>query len=85
MEVTRNPESGKFRFVSMTEGEYLVIKDDSGLCLGCDNIQSRVEPDATRVTCEDCGKPFVYGIAELLIRDRIRFTAAATAEESHEG
>lgn len=75
MEVTRNPENGKFRFVSMTEGEYLVIKDDSGLCLGCAQVQSPLEPDAAGITCEACAEASLYGVEELLQRGRIRITA----------
>lgn len=85
MEVTRNPDNGKFRFASMTEAEYLEMSEEGGLCLGCDNTQTPVEPDATRVTCESCGKPFVHGMAQLLLMGRIRFTAEATAEEAHVG
>jgi hypothetical protein len=81
MEISRNPENGKFRFASMTESEYLELSEDGGLCLGCDNTQTPVEPDAVRIVCESCFKPFVYGIAQLLLMGRIRFTAEASAED----
>ncbi len=81
MEITRNPENGKFRFAAMTEAEYLEMSEDGGLCLGCDNNQTPVEPDAVRITCESCGKPFVYGVAQLLLIGRIHFTSTATDED----
>jgi hypothetical protein len=83
MEVTRNPENSKFRFANMSEAEYMQMSEDGGICLGCDNTQTPVEPDATGVFCESCGKPFVYGVAQLLLMGRIRFTAEATEEEKH--
>lgn len=77
MEVTRNPENGKFRLATITDVEYAQIAEDGGICLSCDNVQTPVEPDARRVTCESCGKSFVYGVGDLLIMGRIKITAEA--------
>jgi hypothetical protein len=85
MNVERNPENGKFRRLTMSEAEYMQLQEDHGICLGCDNTQSPVEPDARRVTCDSCEKPFVYGLAQLLLMGRIEFTAVATEEETHIG
>ena len=45
------------------------IEEDAciGLCLECGAEVSPVEPDATRYTCESCGKPCVYGAEQLLL------------------
>lgn len=85
MRVLRNPQNGKVHSISMSEAEYLELQDNGGICLGCDHTQSRVEPDARRVTCDSCGKPFVYGVAQLLLMGRIEITATATEEEIHVG
>jgi ribosomal protein S27E len=76
-EVSRNPENGKFGFASITDVEYAQLGEDGGICLGCDNVQTPIEPDARHVTCESCGKPFVYGVGELLLMGRIKITAEA--------
>lgn len=85
MHVLRNPKNSKVRSITMSEAEYLALQDNGGICLGCDATQSQVEPDARRVTCQSCGKPFVFGAAQLLLMGRIAFTAAATEEETHVG
>ena len=85
MRVARNPENGKVRSISMTESECFELHDDGGICLGCDSTQSPVEPDAKRVNCESCGKPSVYGVAQLLLMGRIEITSHATNEEAHVG
>ena len=85
MHVLRNLENSKVRSITMSEAEYFELQDNGGICLGCDAIQSQVEPDARRVTCQSCGKPFVYGAAQLLLMGRLEFTVAATQEETHAG
>ena len=40
---------------------------NAGFCLACGARADGVEPDARRYTCEECGKPEVYGAEELLI------------------
>lgn len=85
MHVARNPETNKVRTISMSEAELFELHDDGGICLGCDSTQSPVEPDAKRVTCNSCEKPFVYGVSQLLLMNRIEITSGATAEETHVG
>lgn len=38
-----------------------------GFCLACGHWQDGCEPDMRRGDCHDCGKPKVYGAAELLL------------------
>lgn len=40
---------------------------NGGFCVACGAVADGVEPDARRYTCDDCGKPSVYGAEELLI------------------
>lgn len=35
---------------------------NEGICHHCGNLQSGVEPDAERYTCQECGQPAVGGI-----------------------
>ena len=77
MEVSRNPENGKFRFATISDVGYAQFGEDGGICLGCNNVQTPIEPDARCVTCECCGKPLVCGVAELLLMGRIKITAEA--------
>jgi len=44
----------------------------SGFCVSCEYEQSGVEPDATKYTCENCGKQQVYGAAELVLMGLVR-------------
>lgn len=46
--------------------EYARELDDDylGFCIACRHTQS-AEPDARKYVCEACGKPKVYGAAEL--------------------
>jgi len=37
-----------------------------GLCIDCGHEQTDVDPDAQRVTCGDCGEPWVYGAERCL-------------------
>lgn len=40
----------------------------NGGCIGCGAIQyGGCEPDAREYECEECGKPKVYGLEELVI------------------
>lgn len=41
--------------------------DMQGWCLACGETQDGIEPDARRDECECCGKPKVYGFAELAL------------------
>lgn len=43
------------------------IDDSVGWCLACGTTQDGVEPDAAKYRCPDCGKPKVYGLAELAL------------------
>lgn len=85
MHVLRRPQNSKVRSITMSEAEYFDLQDNGGICLGCDATQSQVEPDVRRVTCQSCGKPFVYGAAQLLVMGRIEFTVAAAQDETHAG
>lgn len=40
--------------------------ENPGFCIACGKSQDGCEPDAARYTCQNCGKPAVYG-AELLL------------------
>ncbi len=45
-----------------------VLRDDgTGICAACGSEQGCTEPDAERITCEDCGQPSVYGAEQLLL------------------
>lgn len=46
---------------AVESGEYL------GICIACGFEQEGVEPDARKYTCEECGKPAVYGAEELML------------------
>lgn len=81
MQITRNSETGKVRFVSMTEAEYIELSEEYGLCLGCDHEQTPVEPDARGVRCESCGKPFVFGFQRLLLMGGIQLSGEVTSKE----
>ena len=75
--IARNPER-KFRFVTLTEGEFHQMDENSeGLCVRCGEIASCVEPDAERYACEGCDGRTVYGMSELLIMGRVRFEEEA--------
>jgi predicted RNA-binding Zn-ribbon protein involved in translation (DUF1610 family) len=39
----------------------------TGICVACGAEAENVEPDAVRYSCEQCGKPAVYGAEELAI------------------
>lgn len=46
---------------------YADTEDSMGGCLCCGEYAYGVEPDARGYTCEECGKPTVYGAAELIL------------------
>lgn len=65
-------EKPKPRMFEMTEDEFRNIDNDcGGFCVACGEPAFGVEPDARRYRCEDCGKPAVFGAAELLLCGRI--------------
>jgi len=41
--------------------------ENPGFCLACGEAVEGVEPDARGYTCEVCGRPCVYGAAEILM------------------
>ena len=49
--------------------EYVMLLSEAykGFCVGCGKVQSSVEPDARKYTCESCNAPKVYGAEELVI------------------
>lgn len=61
----------------MSEAEYSSLCELSqGACLSCGKInESQIEPDARQYPCDYCKKPAVYGAEELILKDRILFTA----------
>lgn len=40
---------------------------NDGLCIYCHAMQSGVEPDAQRYSCEACERPGVFGVEFLLL------------------
>jgi hypothetical protein len=42
--------------------------DDLGFCLHCGDSEQEIESDAEKATCEVCGQPTLYGVAELALR-----------------
>jgi predicted amidophosphoribosyltransferase len=44
-----------------------LIDCTTGICLSCGAESDNIEPDAIGYTCEQCGKPTVYGAEELSI------------------
>jgi len=66
-------KSGEKQFMpECTQGE--VLAGNLGFCLACGAEASGVELDARRCKCEICGKPKVYGLAELLFMQLIEIT-----------
>jgi predicted amidophosphoribosyltransferase len=41
--------------------------DNPGFCIACGADHHECEPDAREYVCDNCGKPTVYGAAELLM------------------
>jgi predicted RNA-binding Zn-ribbon protein involved in translation (DUF1610 family) len=48
--------------------EAIRADDDVGFCIACGAKVYGIEPDARKYSCEECGKPQVYGAQELLFR-----------------
>lgn len=48
--------------------EAIEADDNIGFCLACGTEAYGVEPDARGYSCEECGKPQVFGAEELLFR-----------------
>jgi hypothetical protein len=48
--------------------EAVQADDMIGFCLSCGEEQRPVEPDGRRQLCESCGKRYVYGAEEILLR-----------------
>jgi len=60
--------------IEITEDEYQELSENNGgYCLKCEAEAYGIEPDARRYTCEECGKPAVYGAEELLMMGEIEF------------
>ena len=41
--------------------------DNIGFCLGCGEEAYGVEPDAEKDTCDNCGRPQVYGAEQIML------------------
>lgn len=70
MPVPYKTRAGKEQFMPTLEEANIMEDDDEGFCLACCNTQ-QAEPDAAKYTCDTCGLPKVYGIAELVLMDLI--------------
>lgn len=55
--------------------------DGIGWCLACGVTQDGVEPDARQYVCADCGKPKVYGLAELALMSLVDTSAGVELGE----
>jgi hypothetical protein len=44
-----------------------MLDEYGGFCLSCREEASGCEPDMRNGGCENCGKPRVYGVEELMI------------------
>lgn len=60
-------KSGILQWMPSIEEVQEMDENSEGFCLACGNIQGGCEPDARRYECDDCGKPKVYGAAELAL------------------
>ena len=60
-------KSGKTQFMPALEEVREMDENGEGFCLACGNVQDRVEPDAAKYECDDCGEHKVYGAAELVL------------------
>lgn len=58
--------SGETLYKPSVEQLHELEDDSEGWCLACGNTQP-AESDATKYTCEACGKPKVYGAGELML------------------
>lgn len=61
--------------IYMQEDFYHQLRNDySGICTYCYTVRhGETEPDAENYECDECGKPRVQGIENLLIMGRINF------------
>jgi hypothetical protein len=58
----------KTRPFKMSESAYAsMLEEFGGFCISCREEVSGVEPDARNYGCENCGKPRVFGVEELLV------------------
>ncbi len=56
----------------MDEDEYHELnRNYTGLCTACGAERDCTEPDAERYDCEECERPTVYGVEQLMLMDRI--------------
>lgn len=56
-----------------SEAELMEMEEnDEGFCLACGATQECVEPDAVRYECDCCGKPKVYGWAEIVLMGLVK-------------
>lgn len=71
MEVVKN--SGKFSKLKMEESEFRNHdRNYDGFCLSCMKLSvGGTEPDARNHECELCGESKVFGMAELLVMNKI--------------
>jgi hypothetical protein len=59
--------------LELDEGEYYDLESDySGFCLGCGEIASGVEPDASGYRCECCDANRVCGLEQGVLMGRVR-------------
>lgn len=66
-------EKPKPRMFEMTEDEFRNIDNDcGGFCIACGSEAYSIEPDAREYECESCGRPKVYGAAELMLYGSIK-------------
>ena len=73
----RRMANGKVR-IEATACE-LQDDDSKGICIGCGEEASGVEPDARLYECEACGKRKVYGLMELVEMGAIHLVDHADA------
>lgn len=60
-------KSGKLQWMPSIEEVEEMDDEQQGFCLACGYVQDGCEPDAEKYVCESCGKPKVYGAAELAL------------------
>jgi rRNA maturation endonuclease Nob1 len=62
---------GKEQYQPSLEEAVDMDSNCQGFCLACGETQDGVEPDAAKHVCDSCGKPKVYGAAELLLMELV--------------
>lgn len=56
--------------------EYAILEEQHfGLCINCGTDHYCCEPDAAGYVCESCGAKTVFGLGNLLLQQRIDFSA----------